>query len=80
MVVEWDERNLRHLLVVNGRRAISPGEVEEVLASPSSEQRRLTDGRRRYRGRTGAGRQLVVIVEMVSPGRVRPRTAWAIRK
>jgi len=79
MVVQWDERNLRHLLLDNGWRNISPGEVEEVLANPNSERRRLRDGRRRYRGATSGGRRLVVVVEVPAQQRLRPLTAWETR-
>ncbi len=76
MDIQWDRCNLAHLLVENGWRGISPSEVEEVLRSPAAETRRLTRGRRKFRGPTDAGRRLTVVVEVVGPGRLRPRTAW----
>lgn len=76
MVVEWDERNLKHLLVENGHRGISPEEVTEVILDPATEKRRLRTRRRRYRGATRGGRRLTVVVEVLSPGCVRPTTAW----
>lgn len=79
MEVEWDDRNLRHLLAENGHRGIGPDEVEQVLANPTSERRRLVGGRRKDRGHTKAGRRLVVIVDVPSPQRLRPRTAWEDR-
>jgi hypothetical protein len=70
-VVEWDERNLAHLLVGD----VSPSEVDEVLHSPTSLRRRIAGGRRKYHGRTLAGRRLSVIVDVLGPNHVRPRTA-----
>jgi hypothetical protein len=70
-VVEWDEHNLAHLLAGD----VSPSEVDEVLASPTSVRRRIAGGRRKYHGRTRAGRRLSVVVDMLGPGQVRPRTA-----
>jgi hypothetical protein len=70
-VVEWDERNLAHLLAGD----VSPSEVDEVLYSPLSLRRRLAGGRRKYHGPTLAGRRLNVIVDVLGPNHVRPRTA-----
>jgi hypothetical protein len=70
-VVRWDEHNLAHLVA----RDVSPSEVDEVLLSPASLRRRLSAGRRKYRGRTAVGRELTVIVDVLGPGAVRPRTA-----
>jgi hypothetical protein len=75
MVVRWDERNLAHLVARESWRNISPSEVDEVLRGPGSETRRLSGGRRSYRGRTAAGRFLAVIVDVLGPDQVRPRTA-----
>jgi hypothetical protein len=79
MVVQWDGENRRHLLLENGWRNISLEEVEEVLSRPL-EQRCLRGGRRMYRGRTNAGRRLTVVVDVLSPQVVRPRTAWETQK
>ena len=70
-VVEWDERNLAHLLAGD----VSPSEVDEVLYSPTSVRRRIAGGRRKYHGRTLAGRRLSVVVDVLGPNQVRPRTA-----
>ncbi|TMC07500.1 MAG: hypothetical protein E6J41_16040 [Chloroflexi bacterium] len=70
-VVEWDERNLAHLLAGD----VSPSEVDEVLHSPTSMRRRIAGNRRKYHGRTHAGRRLNVIVDVLGPNHVRPRTA-----
>jgi hypothetical protein len=70
-MVHWDEHNLAHLV----GRDVSPSEVDEVLRSPASLRRRLAGGRRKYRGRTATGRELTVIVDVLGPDRVRPRTA-----
>ena len=78
MVVQWDEHNLVHLMNHNGWRSISPSEVEEVIRSRTSVRRRLSGGRRKYHGRTDAGRLLAVIVEVLGPNRARPRTAWEV--
>src|SRR5215471_1110638 len=71
MEVQWDERNLVHL----ARLGLGPSDVEEVLCSPASARRRLTGGRRAYRGRTAAGRRLAIIADVLGPDHVRPRTA-----
>jgi hypothetical protein len=71
MDVQWDERNLGHLAGGD----VGPSDVEEVLRSPAAARRRLSGGRRAYRGRTEAGRQLAIIVDVLGPRRVRPRTA-----
>jgi hypothetical protein len=76
MEVQWDEQNLFHLLVENGRREISQAEVEEVLMNSRTMQQRLRAGRRRFHGRTNAGRRLTVVVDVLSARRLRPRTAW----
>jgi hypothetical protein len=70
-VVEWDERNLAHLIAGD----VSPSEVDEVLHSPASLRRRIAGGRRKYHGRTLGGRRLSVIVDVLGPNQVRPRTA-----
>lgn len=70
-VVEWDERNLAHLLAGD----VSPSEVDEVLHSPTSLRRRLAGGRRKYHGRTLGGRRLSIVVDVLGPNHVRPRTA-----
>ena len=73
-VIEWDERNLAHLLVGD----VSPSEVDEVLHNPVSLRRRVAGGRRSYHGPTLAGRRLSVIVDVLGPNHVRPRTAREI--
>ena len=73
-VVEWDERNLAHLMAGD----VSPSEVDEVLHSPISLRRRIAGGRRNYHGPTLAGRRLSVIVDVLGPNHVRPRTAREI--
>jgi hypothetical protein len=73
-VIEWDEHNLAHLVAGD----VSPSEVDEVLHSPTSLRRRVAGGRRKYRGRTLAGRALSVIVDVLGPNHVRPRTAREI--
>ena len=73
-VVEWDERNLAHLMVGD----VSPSEVDEVLHSPISRRRRIAGGRRKYHGPTLAGRRLSVVVDVLGPNHVRPRTAREI--
>jgi len=73
-VVEWDERNLAHQLAGD----VSPSEVDEVLHSATSLRRRIAGGRRMYHGRTLAGRPLSVVVEVLGPNHVRPRTAREI--
>jgi hypothetical protein len=73
-VVEWDVHNLAHLLVGD----VSPSEVDEVLHSPISLRRRIAGGRRKYQGPTLAGRRLSVIVDVLGPNHVRPRTAREI--
>jgi hypothetical protein len=70
-LVEWDERNLGRLVVGN----VSPSEVDEILHSGATQRRRLTGGRRTYRGATGAGRLLTVIVDVLGPNHVRPAIA-----
>jgi hypothetical protein len=70
-LVEWDQHNLAHLLAGD----VSPSEVDEVLHSPISLRRRLAGGRRKYHGPTLAGRRLTVIVDVLGPNHVRPRTA-----
>ncbi len=74
-MVQWDERNLADLIDRDGWRNISPSEIDEVLHSPASLRRRLSAARRLYRGRTGAGRHLAVVVDVLGPNRVRPTTA-----
>lgn len=82
MRIEWDEHNLRHLLVDNAHRGIEPWEVMEVLKSSRSRARRrgndrITGRRRReFLGRTASGRLLCVVVEVLGPDAVRPITAW----
>lgn len=73
-VVEWDEHNVAHLMVGD----VSPSEVDEVLHSPISLRRRVAGGRRKYRGPTLAGRRLSVVVDVIGPNHVRPRTAREI--
>lgn len=73
-VVEWDQHNLAHLLVGD----VSPSEVDEVLRSPISRRRRIAGGRRKYHGPTLAGRRLSVIVDVLGPNHLRPRTAREI--
>jgi hypothetical protein len=75
MEVQWDERNLVHL----ARGGLGPSDVEEVLRSPASARRRLSGGRRAYRGRTSAGRHLAIIADVLGPDHVRPRTAREVR-
>lgn len=75
-VVEWDERNLAHLLAGD----VSPSEVDEVLHAATSLRRRIAGGRRKYRGRTLAGRPLSVVVDVLGPNHVRPRTAREIAR
>ncbi len=70
-LVEWDEENLAHLVAGD----VSPSEVDEVLHSPATQRRRLVGGRRTYHGRTPAGRRLTVVVDVLGPNHVRPRTA-----
>jgi hypothetical protein len=74
-MVQWDERNLAHLVSDGGGGTVGPSEVEEVLRSPAAVRRRLGGGRREYRGRTAAGRELLVIVDVLGRGLLRPRTA-----
>jgi hypothetical protein len=74
-MVQWDERNVAHLVSDGGGGTVGPSEVEEVLRSPAAVRRRLCGGRREYRGRTAAGRELIVIVDVLGPDVVRPRTA-----
>jgi hypothetical protein len=75
-LVEWDEGNLAHMVVGN----VSPSEVDEVLRSGSSQRRRLRGGRRTYRGPTAAGRRLTVVVDVLGPNHVRPRTAREVAR
>ena len=75
-VVEWDVRNLAHLLAGD----VSPSEVDEVLQSPASLRKRIAGGRRKYHGRTLTGRRLSVIVDVLGPSHVRPRTARELPK
>ncbi|HXM58931.1 MAG TPA: hypothetical protein VOB72_26255 [Candidatus Dormibacteraeota bacterium] len=74
MEVQWDERNLGRL--VGGD--IGPSEVEEVLRSPATARRRLSGGRRAYRGRTEAGRPLAIVVDVLGRQRIRPRMALEV--
>jgi hypothetical protein len=62
----------------NGWRNITPSDVEEVLRGAMTARRRLSAGRRKYQGRTESGRLLTVIVEVLGPNRLRPRTAWEV--
>lgn len=78
MDVLWDDRNLALLVSHDGGTDVGPSEVEEVLGSPASVRRRLSGGRRAYRGSTRAGRRLAIIVDVLGPGRVRPRAAWEV--
>jgi len=70
-LVEWDVQNLGHLLAGD----VSPSEVDEVLQSPTSLRKRIAGGRRKYHGRTLTGRRLSVIVDVLGPNHLRPRTA-----
>ncbi len=69
--VAWDEKNLADLVAGD----VSPSEVDDILRSPATLRRRLVGGRRTYHGRTPAGRRLTVVVDVLGPNHVRPRTA-----
>ncbi len=71
--VEWDEGNLDHAT----RHGASAEEIEQAISNAMEFRRsKHHSDRRRIEARTDEGRNLVVIVQMLSGGRARPITAW----
>lgn len=66
----WDDDNVGHI----ARHAVSPEEVEEVLADDPL-RLRAAEGRYLAYGRTENGRRLFVVYVMKPGGRVRALTA-----
>ena len=79
-MAEWDEWNIEHLK----RHAITPEEVEEVLANPTSrviENPSRSSIRPAIFGYTKAGRPLLIAYDLLDddvPRRIYPVTAYEV--
>lgn len=74
-ILHWDTYNLGKIAA----HGVTPGEVDEVLADPDSQDAvSRSSGRPITRGYTAAGRWLVVVYEELddNPRRVYPITAY----
>lgn len=70
--IEWDENNLDH-----ATRRLSAAEIEQALWNATQLlKHHIHPERRLVRSMTDGGKSVVVIVELVRDGIVRPITGW----